>query len=168
MAPALGDAGEGGDAFPLSYGISTTLIRDGLRMESALHLFPIAAAILRCGCRTFRAARRRKLLANSRSITSKPVGKLSISVLDASGRPTAARVFVTGEDGRAYAPDDAWMHADDNFVRAERPFEAHYFHITGNADLTLPVGHVDVEVMKGFEYRFERKSVTIAANKIPA
>ena len=29
---------------------------------------------------------------------------------------------------RAYAPDDAWMNADDNFVRSERPFEAHYFH----------------------------------------
>ena len=65
---------------------------------------------------------------------------------------------MTGEDGRAYAPDDAWMNADDNFVRSERPFEAHYFHTSGNAELTLPAGRVDVEVMKGFEYRFERKT----------
>ena len=66
---------------------------------------------------------------------------------------------MTGEDGRAYAPDDAWMHADDNFVRAERPFEAHYFHTSGNAELTLPAGRAEVEVMKGFEYGFERKTV---------
>ena len=82
----------------------------------------------------------------------KPVGKLSIAVLDPSGHPTAARVFVTGEDGRGYAPDDAWMRADDSFVRAERPFEAHYFQTSGAAELTLPAGKAEVEVMKGFEY----------------
>ena len=85
------------------------------------------------------------------------MGQLSIAVLDPAGHPTAARVFVTGEDGRAYAPDDAWMQADDNFVRSERPFEAHYFHTSGNAELTLPAGKAEVEVMKGFEYGFERQ-----------
>ncbi len=93
----------------------------------------------------------------------KPVGQLSIAVLDSAGHPAPARVFVVGEDGRAYAPDDAWMNADDNFVRSERPFEAHYFHTSGNAEMTLPVGLAQVEVMKGFEYRCERQSVTITA-----
>ena len=82
-----------------------------------------------------------------------------------TGHPTAARVFVTGEDGRAYAPDDAWMRADDSFVRAERPFEAHYFHTSGKAELTLPVGNAEVEVMKGYEYGFERKTVAITAGQ---
>src|SRR5262249_13351322 len=76
-----------------------------------------------------------------------------------------ARVFITGKDGRAYAPDDAWMRADDSFVRAERPFEAHYFHTSGNAELTLPAGDAELTVMKGFEYGFERKSVSIAAGQ---
>ena len=49
---------------------------------------------------------------------------------------TGAR-FVTGADGRAYAPDDAWMHADDNFVRSERAFESHYFHSSGKAEMTV-------------------------------
>jgi TolB protein len=93
------------------------------------------------------------------------VGQLSIAVLDQSGHPTAARVFVVGEDGRAYAPDDAWMNADDNFVRSERPFEAHYFHTSGNAEMTVPVGHAEVEVMKGFEYRFERQTAIITAGQ---
>jgi len=95
----------------------------------------------------------------------RPMGRLAIQVLDPSGQPAAARVFVTGEDGRAYAPDDAWMHADDNFVRSERPFEAHYFRTSGTADLTVPAGRVDVEVMKGFEYRVEKKNVEVAPDQ---
>jgi TolB protein len=95
----------------------------------------------------------------------KPTGRLSIAVVDPAGRPTPARISVTGEDSRAYAPDDAWMHADDNFARSERPFEAHYFHSSGSADVTVPVGRIDVEVMKGFEYRFEKRSVQVAAGQ---
>ena len=57
-----------------------------------------------------------------------PMGRLRIRVLDAQGQATAARVSVTAADGRAYAPEGAWMHADDGFVRSERVFEAHYFH----------------------------------------
>jgi TolB protein len=95
----------------------------------------------------------------------RPMSRLSLRVLDSSGQPTPARIFVTGEDGRAYAPDDAWMHADDNFVRSERRFEAHYFHTSGKAELTVPAGRVDVEVMKGFEYRVEKKTVKVGADQ---
>jgi len=42
------------------------------------------------------------------------------------------------------------MNADDNFVRFERSFEAHYFHTSGDAELTLPAGQAEVEVIKGF------------------
>ncbi|HZR57329.1 MAG TPA: CehA/McbA family metallohydrolase [Terriglobales bacterium] len=95
-----------------------------------------------------------------------PMGKLTINVLDTAGKPTPARVFVTGEDKRAYAPDDAWMHADDNFVRSERPFESHYFHTTGMSELMAPVGQVEIEVMKGFEYHVEKHVVSIAADQL--
>src|SRR5204863_8254131 len=95
----------------------------------------------------------------------KPTGHLSITVLAANGRPSPARIFITGEGGRAYAPDDAWMHADDNFVRSERPFEAHYFHSTGNSELTLPAGTAEVDVMKGFEYGVEKKRVLITPGR---
>ncbi len=93
----------------------------------------------------------------------KPTGQLTIKLLDAAGLPTSARVFVTGDDGRAYAPENAWMHADDNFVRAERPFEVHYFHLSGTATLPVPAGRVWIEVMKGFEYRFERIAANVEA-----
>src|SRR5438876_3800875 len=57
------------------------------------------------------------------------------------------------------------MHADDNFVRSERPFEAHYFHSTGNSELTLPAGTAEVDVMKGFEYGVEKKRVLITPGR---
>ena len=51
-----------------------------------------------------------------------------------------ARLSVTGADGRGWAPDDAWRHADDAFDRDERPFEFDYFHADGPATLVLPAG----------------------------
>ncbi len=95
----------------------------------------------------------------------KPTGSLSIKVLDPAGNPTPARIFVTGEDGRAYAPRDALMHADDSFDRSERPFEAHYFHSNGTALLNAPAGKATVTVMKGFEYAVETRTALIAENK---
>jgi TolB protein len=95
----------------------------------------------------------------------KPMGSISVTVLDPSGHRTSARISVTGGDGRAYAPTYAWIHADDSLVRTERAFEAHYFHANGNALLDVPAGEVTVEVMKGFEYRFEKRTVQIAANQ---
>ena len=90
---------------------------------------------------------------------SKDTGLLSITVLDEKGQPTSARVSVTGEDGRAYAPNDAWMHADDSFDRSQRGVEQHYFHMSSYQDLTVPVGLVTVEVMKGFEYSVVKETV---------
>src|SRR5262249_3809809 len=57
----------------------------------------------------------------------RPRGALRISVTGAlpgtKGAPIAARLSVTGADGRGWAPDGAWRHADDGFDRKLRPFE---------------------------------------------
>jgi TolB protein len=95
----------------------------------------------------------------------KPMGSLGVTVLDPADRPTYARISVTGEDGRAYAPTYAWMQADDSFARSERSFEAHYFHTNGAVLLDVPAGKVTVEVMKGFEYRFERRTVEVSKDE---
>jgi WD40 repeat protein len=87
--------------------------------------------------------------------------RVTIRVLDPQGRPTPARVSVTGPDGRSYAPADAWMHGDEWFVRSERPFEAHYFHTRGTSELEVPAGKIEVEVMKGLEYQIERRTVEL-------
>ena len=155
---------QGGDAFPLSYGdfdnVAPRWSPDGKLIafisnrggNTSLWTQEIPG-----GTQTALVPKERHYL--------KPAGRLNIRVLDPAGHPTPARVFVTGEDGRAYAPDDACMRADDSFVRAERPFEAHYFHTSGNSELTLPAGSAEVEVMKGFEYGFERKSVSVTAGQ---
>jgi len=92
-----------------------------------------------------------------------PTGRLLIRVEDETGAPTPARISVDGTDGRAYAPADAWMQADDSFDRAQRTFEQHYFESSGTATVTLPAGEARVQVMKGFEHMVERSVVTIPA-----
>jgi Tol biopolymer transport system component len=154
----------GGDSFPLSYGdfdnVDPHWSPDGMRIAFVSNRdgnTSLWTQEIPGGAQSQVIVRNRHYL--------RQVGRLSLRILDSSGQPTSARIFVSGEDGRAFAPDDAWMHADDNFVRTERRFEAHYFQTSGNAELTVPPGRVDVEVMKGFEYRVEKKSVQVAADQ---
>jgi Tol biopolymer transport system component len=94
-----------------------------------------------------------------------PTARLKITVTDSAGRPTPSRIFIAGFDGRAYAPADAWMQADDSLVPSEQPFESHYFESSGTADLTMPAGEITVTVMKGFEYQPETRKILISANQ---
>ncbi len=80
-------------------------------------------------------------------------GRLRLVIADAGGRAGTARISVTGEDGRGWAPDAAWRHADEAFDRTNRRFEATYFHAAGTAGLVLPAGSYTVELTKGVEYR---------------
>ncbi len=91
----------------------------------------------------------------------RPAGTLRITVADASGARLPARLSVTGEDGRGWAPDDAWQHADDGFDRKLRPFEMTYFHADGTATLTLPAGRYEVLATRGLEYVAVTLPVTV-------
>ena len=91
-----------------------------------------------------------------------PAGTLRVEVTDAAtGTAVPARVSVTGADGRAYAPDDAWRHADEGFARSERRFEVGYFHAAGRSSLTVPAGVYTVEISHGLEYAVVRQRVVI-------
>jgi len=154
----------GGDPFPISYGdFDNTNPRwspDGSRI----------AFISNRGGNTslwiqeIPGGAQREIVANERHYLN-PAGHLVITVLDGAGHPTSARVSVTAENGRGYAPDDTWMEADDQYDSAGNRFEAHYFDSPGKSVLTVPAGRVDVEVAKGFEYRLAKKSVGVAANQ---
>ncbi len=148
---------EGGDAFPVSYGdFDNTNPRwspDGTRIAFISNRSgntSLWVEEMPGGAQHPVVAREKHYL--------KAMGHLSITILDPSGRPTPARISVTDEDGRAYAPDDAWIHAEDSFVRSERAFESHYFHSPGNAELTVPTGRIQVEVTKGFEYSIAKET----------
>lgn len=109
--------------------------------------------------------KRERLRVDRREYLS-PRGKLRIVVTDAAtGRESAARVSLTGPDGRSYAPDDAWRHADDGFDRGERKFEYGYFHTAGTVAATLPAGMFSVEISRGPEYRLVRRSLVITPKK---
>jgi len=154
----------GGDAFPISYGdYDNTNPRwspDGTKIafisnrsgNTSLWVQTIPG-----GAQTELVAREKKYL--------KPMGRLSLKVFGPTGKPVAARVFVTGADRRAYAPDGGWMYADDSFTRSERAFEAHYFDTLGTSEVTVPPGTVQVDVMRGFEFGFERRRVEVAEGK---
>ena len=153
----------GGDAFPISYGafdnVNPRWSPDGSRIalisnrngNTSLWVQTIPG-----GGQTEVVARERKYLT--------PVGHISLRVVDAGGTPVAARVFVTDANGLAYAPDNAWMHADDSFDRGERPFEAHYFDTSGVSEIAAPAGDIEVDVMRGFENHFEQHKVEVKAD----
>src|SRR5438876_4264800 len=95
-----------------------------------------------------------------------PMARLALEIVDERGRPAPARVSVTGPDGRSWAPDDAWRHADEEFDRSERRFESGYFHAAGRAALTVPAGRVTVEVTRGPEYRIRQAELTLATGGV--
>lgn len=148
---------EGGDAFPISYGeFDNTNPRwspDGARIafisnrggNTSLWVQEVAGGA------------QHRIVAAQRHYLH-PMGRLSITVLDAGGKPTAARISVVGGDGLAYAPDDAWMEAEDSYVRAGSAFESHYFDTTGSTDLTVPRGRVEVVATKGLQYAVARET----------
>lgn len=158
---------DGGDAFPISYGdYDNTNPRwspDGTKIafisnrggNTSLWVQTIPG-----GEETEVDARERQYMGQ--------VGLISLKVVDGQERAVAARVSVTAVDGRAYAPDDARMHADDSFDRAERPFEAHYFDTAGESEMTVPAGEAEVDVIRGFENHFERRKVEVRAGQAAA
>ena len=95
-----------------------------------------------------------------------PTATLELTIVDAAGKRVPARVSITDARGRAFAPDTAWMHADDGYDRRERPFEPHYFHSRGQERVTVPAGTVEVEALRGLEAAPERRSLTLAAGEL--
>ncbi len=154
---------EGGDPFPLTYGeFDNTAPRwshDGEKIafisnrngNTSLWIQDVTGGRLR----QMEVSERKYLL---------PMGTIRLLILDSDGKPASARVSITGEDGRAYS--SGMMHADDSFDRAERPFEAHYVHSSGESLTVVPVGKVTIEVLKGFKHEFERREVNVRENRL--
>jgi len=92
-----------------------------------------------------------------------PRGRLTIEISDERGRAVPARVALIGSDGRAAAPDSAWMHADDGFDRALQPSETHYFHCPVRCTIDAPAGDTSVWVQRGFSYLPWRQNVKLVA-----
>ena len=153
----------GGDAFPISYGAFDNTNPRWSPDGTKIAFISNRDGNTSLGVQTIPGGAQTEVVANDRKYL-KPMGRISLQVVDSRGKPVAARVFVTAADGRAYAPDDAWMQADDSFTRSERPFEAHYFDTPGESEITVPAGAIEVDVMRGFEYAFEQRQVEVKAD----
>lgn len=92
-----------------------------------------------------------------------PHARLVLDIVDEHGERTPARVAVLGNDDRAYAPDDAWMHGEDGFDRTLQSTETHYFHCAPPCALDVPEGAVKIWVQHGFANAPWRKTVNVAA-----
>ena len=157
MMPAAG-----GNAFPISYGdFDNTNVRwspDG----KTLAFISNRNGNTEIWLQDVAGGAQRQLKITQRHY-KRPTISLFISIKDQQGRAIPARVSVTGEDGRFYAPDDAWIQADDAFDRDDRPFEAHYFHSPGKSLLTMPNEPLRVDVLTGFERALPYKTIVTAS-----
>lgn len=152
----------GGEPFPIGYGehdvTSPRFSRDGRRIVYASNEHGDLELVVQ----DIPGGARAPVVLGARRYL-RPVGRLQVQVRDAQGRPLAARVSITGPDGRSFAPDDAWRHADDAFDRRERRFEYGYFHTRGDSALSLPAGEYQVEVLRGLEWRRAAQRLTVSA-----
>ncbi len=153
----------GGDAFPISYGAFDNVNPRWSPDGSKIAFISNRSGNTSLWVQTIPGGEQTEVVTRERKYL-KPMGRVSLRVVDAGGKPVAARVFVTDADGLAYAPENAWMHADDSFDRSERPFEAHYFDTSGRSEVTVPAGDVEVDVMRGFENHFEQRKVEVKAD----
>ncbi|MEP7131293.1 MAG: CehA/McbA family metallohydrolase [Sphingomicrobium sp.] len=92
-----------------------------------------------------------------------PEAQLTLDIRDDQGRSIPARVAVLDSDGRAAAPEAAWMHGDDGFDRALQSTETHYFHCPSRCTLEAPAGDTAIWVQRGFRYLPWRQTVRLVA-----
>src|SRR6266849_6272897 len=115
---------KGGDAFPISYGDwDETNVRwspDGKQLAFISNRGENTELLVQ----TLPSAGQRRIEAQERRFLG-PTMTVVLHVTDHDGRPVPARVSITSEDGRFFAPNARWIHADDGFDRKERSFEAH-------------------------------------------
>ena len=89
--------------------------------------------------------------------------RLTLDIRDENGNSMPARVAVLASDGRAAAPETAWMHADDGFDRSLQASETHYFHCASPCTLEAPLGAAEIWVQHGFGYLPWRRSVQLTS-----
>ncbi|MDB6162211.1 MAG: hypothetical protein JWO04_5917 [Gammaproteobacteria bacterium] len=154
----------GGDPLPLSYGEFDATGARWSRDGSRIAFISNRSGTTEIWLQEVLGGAQRKLEVHEKRYLH-PRGELHIQTLDGEGKPIAARVAVTGSNGLAYAPEDAWIRADDGFDRRYSPFETHYFHSNGDAHIRVPAGAASVTVWRGLENQVEKRIVQIGANE---
>lgn len=87
---------------------------------------------------------------------------LKLIIRNEEGKEIPARVSITDSRGKFYAPDDAWIHADDAGYPANQKFESHYFQSDGSDDLQIPNGKITIQVSHGPLYEIQKMNVDMS------
>ncbi len=157
----LTTAAGGGDPLPLSYGeFDITAIRWS---PDASQLAYVSNEAFNTGIwiQDVVSGKKHALKVDSR-IYLRQQGQLVLQVTNSKGEAVAARVSVTGSDGRSYAPGTARMHADDGFDRNQFSEEVHYFHVDGKpVTLTVPEGKTQIKVWRGLEHAIVNQTIKL-------
>jgi hypothetical protein len=88
----------------------------------------------------------------------RPLVTLHAQVVDEQGRPAAARIYITGSDGLAYAPYGS-------ISRITAMSAEYFFHAQDQFDLDVPAGTTLVEAARGQEYELAHQSVDVQPGK---
>lgn len=89
----------------------------------------------------------------------RPMGFLKVRVTEAdNSAPIHNRVHLQAADGKFYSPNDAYARAG---TRGDL-----IFHNTGEFEVTLPVGEVSLDIVKGFEFFPQNLSVDIEEGEV--
>jgi len=110
--------------------------------------------------REFAGGARKQIVARTRHY-ARPTAPITIKLGDESGKPVSGRVSVSGGDARAYAPDDAWISADDGFDPSKQTEETRYFHCHGECVVNVPLGETKITAWRGLRYAVALQKVKV-------
>lgn len=88
----------------------------------------------------------------------RPLVPLRVKILDERGLPAAARIYLTGSDGLAYAP-----RGSSNRISAMSA--EYFFHAEDTFEVEMPAGDTLVEAARGQEYRLSSERVVLQPGK---
>lgn len=94
-----------------------------------------------------------------------PRARLVLDIVDDAGDRVPVRVSIVAHDGRAYAPEHAWISGDDGFDRQAQSIETHYFHCVSPCEVEVPAGKTSIWIQHGFANLPWRQTVELAAGR---
>jgi Tol biopolymer transport system component len=155
----------GGDAFPVTYADwDQTGVRWSPDGQKIAFISNERRSTAICWQELHRQNNRYLVLRNLKYLHQH--GTLFVNLEAGAKLSSRARISITGNLSRSFAPGDAWIQADDGYDRSERQLERHYFSsTTGPEQLEVPVGKITVEVSRGFEEKPFKKVVEIKEGK---
>jgi hypothetical protein len=86
----------------------------------------------------------------------RPLATIRFKLVDDQGHPAAARVYLTGSDGLAYAPRGS-------ISRITAMSAEYFFHAEDEFEIELPAGETAIEATRGLEYESTRRTLDLQA-----